>query len=675
MSACLVACILLQSAAPAAQPAPDQGEQAQGEQAKVVSFPESFFAPYRPNTALDMLERLPGFTMDGGGGQRGFAGGEGNVRLDGQLPPSRGDNMAAILRRIPASSIERIDLVTGGAAGIDMQGQSVIANIVRKKGAGSQITVLAGASVYENRDTVPNARVEAQWSENDRLAEGVVLYYDDPFGTVGTRVRGSGPLTTSRFDGEVLNENARVSGAYETPFIDGRLRVNATLGQTDARTVALDFPTNATPPSEERIRQIIQLGEAGGRYSRNLDGGSTVEASYFHQYRRNDYDSTFVQAPTNQRFVSENRQTEDILRGVVRLPKRGDWAFDGGLEGAFNALDTASLFGANGVVVPVPNSQSQVEELRGELFGAAVWTAGPKFNVQMGLRLETSTISTQGSAELEKSLFFVKPRLIATWTPVQGHMAVLRIERTVDQLSFADFSASASLSNAVIVAGNPDIEPAENLIAEARYEHRFAGRGAFIVSVTRTEIDNLIARRLFPTPLGFIEAADNVGSGSRRTVYVSLTAPLESLGIKGGLMRLSHYWRSSAMTDPTTGETRAFSGETPWDWSIGFSHDVPNSNWRWGADVAAIGDYRVFQPRETTFNHYDKLFSAFVEYRPSSDTTIRLDALNITDRESISFRERYAGDRTSGVVDFIDFRDVRGLSGGRGVKMTVRKSY
>ncbi len=677
MPAILLASLALVAAEqPPAQPAPTPPSAAAAtEGAKVVPYPAAFFAQYRPDTAMDMLNRLPGFTLDGGGGQRGFAGGEGNVRLDGQLPASRGDNMTAILRRIPASSIERIDLVTGGAEGIDMQGQSVIANIIRKPGGGVQVTTMAGMTVYEDRDAVPTARLEVQKSDNGRLLEGIALYFDEPFGASGTRVRGLTTPVNSRYDNVVLNENARVSGAYETPLIGGKVRVNATFGQTETDVSTVDTPIDTIPPSVELNHGIAQIAEAGGRYSRTLAGGAVIEASLFHQYRRNDNDANFTQGTLTQRFVSKNRINEDILRGVVRLPKRGAWAFDGGAETAFNALDSASNLIVNGAPVAVANSETEVDEIRGEVFGTAVWTLSPKFNLQMGLRVEASTITTDGAADLEKSLTFLKPRLVATWLPAKEHLAVLRLERSVDQLSFSDFSASASLTNGIIVSGAPELDPAENLTIEARYEYRFAGRGAFVAAYTHMDIDNVVGRTLFITPTGTIEASDNIGSGTRDFVSAILTAPLDKVGVPGGLLRLATIHRSSSIIDPVTKTGRRFSNETPWEWGLNFSQDIPKSKWRWGVDAFTVGDLVTYLPRETQVGAVTYNVAAWLEYKPAANVTVRFDGLNLTDRESVFIRERYAGDRSSGVVNFRDVRETHGLNGGRGYKLTIRKSF
>jgi hypothetical protein len=56
---------------------------------------------------------------------RGFEGAAGDVLIDGELPTSKSDDLESVLRRIPASQVARIDLIRGGAPGIDMHGKVV----------------------------------------------------------------------------------------------------------------------------------------------------------------------------------------------------------------------------------------------------------------------------------------------------------------------------------------------------------------------------------------------------------------------------------------------------------------------------------------------------------------------------------------------------------------------
>src|SRR5437773_11853333 len=91
------------------------------------SYPASYFALAKPNTAFDMIARLPGFTFDPGQSVRGFGGAAGNVLIDGERPATKADTLDNILKRIPAASVLRIDLIRGSAPGVDMQARTVLA--------------------------------------------------------------------------------------------------------------------------------------------------------------------------------------------------------------------------------------------------------------------------------------------------------------------------------------------------------------------------------------------------------------------------------------------------------------------------------------------------------------------------------------------------------------------
>jgi hypothetical protein len=102
----------------------------------VIAYPPAFFADIRPVSAYDMVIRVPGFTFDKGSTVRGLEGSGGNVLIDGHPPLAKNDPLEDILRRIPADSVAHVEVIRGGAPGIDMEGRSVLANVVRKQVAG-----------------------------------------------------------------------------------------------------------------------------------------------------------------------------------------------------------------------------------------------------------------------------------------------------------------------------------------------------------------------------------------------------------------------------------------------------------------------------------------------------------------------------------------------------------
>ncbi|MBV9550765.1 MAG: TonB-dependent receptor plug domain-containing protein, partial [Alphaproteobacteria bacterium] len=133
----------------------------------ISTYPAAFFADAHPTTANDMLGRLPGFNMDGGSGARGFAGSGGNVLINGSRPAAKSDGLGSILSRIPANTVERIELIRGGAPGIDMQGWSVVANVILKAGAGEQLIITSGITYITTGSWHPNVAVEYHGQSDD----------------------------------------------------------------------------------------------------------------------------------------------------------------------------------------------------------------------------------------------------------------------------------------------------------------------------------------------------------------------------------------------------------------------------------------------------------------------------------------------------------------------------
>jgi hypothetical protein len=95
------------------------------------AYEAAYFAQYNPQTALDMINHTPGFSLDNGSSRRGFSGAVGNVLIDGARPAAKNQSVQSILSRIPASQVLRVEMLRGEATAGDASGQSVLANVVR----------------------------------------------------------------------------------------------------------------------------------------------------------------------------------------------------------------------------------------------------------------------------------------------------------------------------------------------------------------------------------------------------------------------------------------------------------------------------------------------------------------------------------------------------------------
>src|SRR5437763_15761853 len=88
---------------------------------RTTVYDAAFFAKYAPRTAYDIVQRVPGFTLDLGATQtqqgsvdvRGFAGTAGNVVINGQRPSTKAETLDVTLQRIPAQRVLRVEVGAG----------------------------------------------------------------------------------------------------------------------------------------------------------------------------------------------------------------------------------------------------------------------------------------------------------------------------------------------------------------------------------------------------------------------------------------------------------------------------------------------------------------------------------------------------------------------------------
>jgi hypothetical protein len=199
----------------------------------VTVYPASYFADGQPYSAFDMLARLPGFTLEAGDSDvRGFSGATGNVLIDGQRPTGKSESLEAILRRIPARGIVRIELIRPGAPGIDMQGRSLVANVVRVRETTTRGRMEASAAWHDSA-LVPRLAGELSRRSGDRLLE-----LSASAGRTIDDEKGEGPRLWTRPDGTPQRDalyredkGARVveaAAGHERALLGGKLRLDAT---------------------------------------------------------------------------------------------------------------------------------------------------------------------------------------------------------------------------------------------------------------------------------------------------------------------------------------------------------------------------------------------------------------------------------------------------------------
>jgi hypothetical protein len=600
--------------------------------------------------------RLPGFTFDDGSAVRGLAGAAGDVLIDGQRPASKTDDLVAILRRIPAAQVARIDLIRGGQPGIDMQGKAVVANVIRRTGHGLSGAASVGQFTTGDGYTDPQGRLEGTWRGGDRRLDGSLSVFKGHDGSNGNGERRIlGPdgraLDSSVSRNAAPNWQYLATGAYERPWLGGRIRLNLTLEDQPYQLDASDnFRIAGT--QRERMRQDIRDAEFGLHFTRDLLASLSLEVFGLQHLNRTTVHSVFVTPIEDQNFSLTTTGGESVGRGVLHWRPSSDLTIDGGGEYAFNWVRTRTSFSDNGVAIAIPAANVRVEEGRAEGFTTATWRALSSLTVEAGVRVETSTISSSGDVVLSKTLTFPKPRLLVSWSPTANDQVRLRVEREVGQLDFASFAASATLNGSGIVAGNPNLAPQQDWAFEATYERRFWKDGVVALTARRLELTDVIDRAPVFSLSGVFDTPANIGDGWENDLVASFSLPLHRFGITGGTLRGQGTWRNSSVKDPTTGAQRRISGQHGLDAELHFTQDLPRWNLTWGVNYAPPYQERFFRFNEIDTNHPNLSWDIFTDYKFRPDLTLRVQLFNkshldvdrdvfggVRGRDPLSFRD------------------------------------
>lgn len=654
--------------AASAQDAPEQppppasdGGGVSSSSAAVLVFTPDYFADLNPSTALDMVNRVPGFRLDDGDGSRGFEGAVGNVLIGGSRPASKNDTGSSVLSRTLADQVERIELIRGGAPGIDMQGYPVVVNVIVKSESSRQTVVSANATLFEGGRSLYGGTYQFTATEGERtwgvtLSDGIGMSDSSGVGPATRRDANGDVLSVEDYYNEQYGGGTAIRGNYATPLYGGRVDLTARYGVNDWHS--LDRLTATDSLRVSRFDNDGSSGEVGAVYTRPLSDSLSLETRFIHEFSDFDSVSTYdatsggVSSP-EQRFASVGDASESIVRGLLRWERSETLTLEGGAEAAYNTLDTTQAFSIGGTPVPLPSASVTVEELRGEVFGKSTWRMSPTLSLEGGLRLETSTISQSGDADQEKSFFFAKPRVQLTWTPMPDNQLRFRFERELGQLDFGDFAASANLSDNNVLGGNADLEPEERWISEITYERRFWEDGIISLGYRHDEIVNAIDR----IPLdGGLSAVGNIGDGTLDQLSANIVIPTDRFGISGGRFSFRNDWNKTEVTDPTTGQPREISGVRARQAVISFAQDIPSWKLNWSASWIPRLGQATYDPDQTVAWRGSDYLEFAAEYKPTDSLSIRAQ-LNIWD-EFVVDRTVYASRTAPRPVAFIETRDI-----------------
>jgi outer membrane receptor for ferrienterochelin and colicins len=626
------------------------------------------FARYAPRNALEMLQQVPGFVIREAVQERGLGQASGNVLLNGQRMSGKTNDVLAQLGKIPAATVVRIEVRDGATLGIPgLSGP--VANVVAKAGG------LSGSWAW--RPDVRKYFTDPQLTRGEVSISGAreKIEYTVGFDNAANHSGAGGGTTIFEPDGGVRElRDETWTGESDRPRVTGTFGWNGTGGDevtlnASYQRVYSDYVEDgfrSSPLLPERRREVRQSQrgynrEIGGDWAIAL-GAGRLKLIGLDRYVHNPLVTSVEVTPvgggatSGSRFARDAEESERIARAEYEWKAAGVWQLSG--EYALNRLASVADLLVLGAYVPVPSpgASAVVEEDRYEIMGTYGRTLSPTLSTQVSLGGEYSRLEQVGGGGLTRTFKRPKGLISMAWQPSPGFDFNAKLQRRVGQLNFYDFIASVDLNDDQSFAGNPELVPPQTWELELEASRTLGAWGNTSLRVYTQRIDDIVD----VVPIGPDgESPGNIDRATRHGVEWTHTLLFDPMGWRGAKLDSRVQFERSRVRDPLTGEQRPISNNLEEFIELVLRHDVPDTNWAWGANASYEYYARDYRLTEVGRVWEGPIWGGvFVERKNLRGLTLRATLSNATGARSMWDRTVYV-DRRTGPVDYIEVRDRR----------------
>lgn len=655
-----------------------------GEDSSTIVYEQAYFARYNVITVSDMLRRIPGTSqiLDARRQNvRGFGSGGDQILIDGERIAGKANQIGAVLERIQASQVLRIELIRGTSSEFDVRSEGLIINIV-----------LAG----DLKQAAGSWRLEGEIVEGGPFRPAASLSYGGDrgrlnyFASVETRNgyreqdiddRFFAPVDGRLFERRVENQVNRFRGYTLTTNLlyrferGDKLRVNGLIdrGRRTDTEISDQFSIDQAGMEsflQTEPRRLVDKGlkwELGADYERKIGASGRLKIIFVHTDNNGAVREVQRRILDGVDLITNIQATDDVVRETI-LRSSYKWNLSKtqnleiGVEGALNTLDTTlRIFeDQDGELVELDffNLDSAVDEVRVEGFTTHVWKPAGRLTIETALNAEYSVLDQVGSdIQTSRNFFFVKPRVDIRFDLTPSRQFRLKVERTVGQLNFADFVTVFDEEDDLPDSGNPELVPEKAWEFELAYEQRLARDGGVIkMRLFYKDISDKLGR-----VIGNIgndrSATGNVGDASLIGAETSASIRLAMLKVPDAVLTASYLRQRSRKTDFFTGERQKFFRTPKYIWKLGYRHDT--QTWRslsYGFDFSRRGGRVTDDIDEHRDFHSHGELSAFVEIKIPGALTLRFAGERLLGDDGHRDRIRFVGNKALGEVLQTEFR-------------------
>ena len=622
------------------------------------------FVRFAPRSALDMVQQIPGFSVNDGEGDRGFGQADTNVLINGRRVSGKSNGPRQALERLSVESVIRLEILDG--ASLDIGGLSgQVLNVIT-----SSNKQLSGRYSYSPRIRPTGENSEERLREfslsmtgSDGSSEWTLGIANEQraFGDSGPEVIAdpAGNITEYRQEKRRRYfDRPNISGSYSQKNTSGSL-FNFVGEINGFYSHEMESSERATGTQNENTRELKQSEdeynfELGADYELTL-GRGRLKLIALHRF---EHSPTLDRVETT--FVNGNREgsifdrtadeAESILRAEYAFAAM-DSQFRWALEGTENYLDIESDLaglGPDGTFSPIAldGANSRVEETRAETTLNITKNLSDGLTLQATLGAEYSEIRQTGSRRVVRD--FVRPKgfVSLNWKPTNELFLSAKLERYVGQLRFFDFIASVDVNQEREDVTNVNLVPPQGWLLEVEAQRSFGTIGNTTFNLFYEDIEDIVDR--IPIERGG-QAPGNIASAKRYGGAFEATLLTDDILWKGGRADLSFDYSNSSVRDPILGTTREIGSDFRRFYRLELRQDFQNSSWAVGAAIDYNEDYPSVRIDEISFyNQSPGIVNLYLENKNVGGLTIRANIWNLLDAknrlERTIFNDRLTGD-------------------------------
>ena len=473
------------------------------------------------NTALEILEKSPGVLVDRQNSTLNLRGKSGvSVMINGKMTRMPMSTVFGMLDGMPASNIDRLELITTPPANFDAEGDAGFINIVLIKneyeglngilsatlGYGRQERVLAGGN-FNYRKKKINIYGDYNFDHNDGISYiDMSRTNEHPEYTLETEssiVRDyMVNLSTGRMGIDYYLTENTVVGLLGT-FYD---RNWSQVQNADALFVV--EPGMDTSSFDTRIEQNLTnhyLGNINIQHKINNHHILNIDLDYIRTYghQPQEYLTTFFleggQELRREELTIDKKTPQKIWVGKADYTLTLDekLKFESGIKGAFshmtNHILAENFIDGTWIKDPYFSVEAFMKEFIWAAYGSLEYNINDKTGIKAGLRYEyTFTELAGGSSESDFTRNFCNlfPTLFLSRQFNENNSLVLAFNRRITRPSFSDLAPWVILLDPITyITGNIDLLPAISSSMKADYSFK-----KLLVSLQYTRIKNSIQR-------------------------------------------------------------------------------------------------------------------------------------------------------------------------------------